>query len=83
MKRNLPNPFGRTLGLVHGDRHGNHSDTPTGKDTTHDEERDSSSSGLQGDTNCEDADSKDDTVSPTEEVGSGSGEKSTKEGSSG
>ena len=65
--------------MIHGDQHGNHSDTPTGEDTTNDEERESGSSGLHGDTSNEDVDGEDDRPSPTEEIGSGSGEQSTEE----
>ena len=83
MKGNPPNPLGGTLGLVHGDQHGNHTNAPTGEDTTHDEERDSLSGGLHDDTNGEDSDSEDDGPSPTEDVCGGGGEKSTKESTSG
>jgi len=80
MKGSSPNPLGRTLGLVHRDQHRNHSDTPTGKDTTHDEEGDSGSSGLHGDTGREDKDREDDGPPPTEDIcGGGCGE-STDEG---
>ena len=60
MKENLQNPLGRTLGLIHGNQHGNRSDTPTGKDTTNDEQRESGSNGSQGNTSSEDANAEDD-----------------------
>jgi len=62
------NPLGRTLGLVHGDQHGNHTNTPTGEDTTHDEEREGKSSRLHGNTDGKDEDSEDDGPSPTEDI---------------
>ena len=83
MKGNLPNPFGRTLGLIHGDQHGNHSDTPTGEETTSDEERESGSSDLHGNTSNENENSEDDRPPPTEEIGGGGGEQSTDECASG
>jgi len=79
MKENSPNPLGGTLGLIHGNQHGNHSDAPAGEDTTNDEERESSSSGLHGDTSSEDENGEDDGPPPTEEIGRGSGEQSTEE----
>ena len=83
MKGNSPNPLGRTLGLIHGDEHGNHSDTKTGEETTGDEEGDSESGGLHGDTGPEYDDSEDDRPSPTEEICGGGGEQSTEECTSG
>ena len=80
IKGNSPNPLGRTLGLVHGDQHRNHSDTPTSEDTAHDEERKSGSSGLHGDTGHEDEDGEDDGPSPTEKICGRSGKESTEEG---
>ena len=79
MKGNSPNPLGRTFGLIHGDQHGNHSDTPTGEDTADDEKRESGSGGLHGDTSSEDDDGEDDGPSPTEEICGGSGEQGTEE----
>ena len=83
MKGSLPDPLGGTLGLVHGDQCGNHSDTPTGEDTTHDEERNSGRSGLHSDTGREDEDGEDHGPPPTEDIGGGSCEKSADEGASG
>jgi len=83
MKGNSPNPLGRTLGLIHGDQHGNHSNTETGEDTTDDKERESKGGGLHGDTSCEDEDGEDDGPSPTEEICGGGGEQSTEECTSG
>ena len=79
MKGNSPNPLGRTLGLIHGDQHGNHPNTPTGKDAANDEERESGGGGLHGNTNHEDEDGEDDGPSPTHEIGHGSCEQSTEE----
>ena len=79
MKGNSPNPLGRTLGLIHGDQHGNHSDTPAGEDATNDEERESGGGDLHGDTNNEDDDGEDDGPPPTEEIGSRCGKQSTEE----
>ena len=83
MKVNVPDPLGGTLGLVHGDQHGNHSDTPTGEDTTYDEKRNGGCSGLHGDTSREDEDGEDDGPSSTEDICAGGGEESTDECSSG
>ena len=83
MKGNLPNPFGGTFRLIHGDQHRNHSDTPTSKDTAYDEERKSGGSGLHGDASGKDEDSKDDGPSSTEEICGGGSEESTEEGASG
>ena len=83
MKGSSPNPLGRTLGLIHGDQHGNHPDTPTSKDTADDKERESGGSNLHGDTNREDEDGEDDGPPPTHEIGDGSCEQSTEEGAGG
>ena len=83
MKGNSPNPLGGTFGLVHGDQHRNHSNTPTGEDAAYDEKRESGSSGLHGDTGREDEDSEDDGPPSAEEICSGRGEESTEEGTSG
>jgi len=82
MKENLPDPLRGTLGLVHGDQHGNHSDTPTGENTTHDEERNGRGSGLHCDSGPEDDDGKDDRPPPTEEICGGGGKEGTEEGTS-
>ena len=79
-KGNLPNPFGGTLGLIHGDQHRDHSDTPTGEDTTHDEERNSGGSGLHRDTSGEDEDGEDNGPPSTEDICGRGGGESTKEG---
>jgi len=79
MKGNLPDPFGGTLGLIHWNQHGNHSDTQTGEDTTNDEQRNCCSSGLHGDTSREDDDGKDDGPPPTEDIRGGGGEEGTEE----
>lgn len=83
MKGSLPNPLRRTFGLVHGDQHGNHSNTETGEDTAHDEEGKREGSGLHGDTGGEDEDGEDDGPSPTEEICGGGGEESTEESTGG
>ena len=83
MKGNSPNPLGGTFGLVHGDQHRNHSNTPTGEDAAYDEKRESGSSGLHGDTSRKDEDSEDDGPPPAEEICSGRGEEGTEEGTSG
>ena len=79
MKGNSPNPLGRTLGLIHGDQHGNHPNTPTGKVPADDEERESGGCDLHGDTDREDEGSGDDGPSPTSVIGHGSCEQSTAE----
>ena len=79
MKGSSPNPLWRTFGLIHGDQHGNHSDAPARKDATHNEERESERSGLHGNTNGEDQDSKDDGPSPAEKICSGGCEQRAKE----
>ena len=83
MKGSLPNPLGRTFGLVHGDQHGNHSNTQTGEDAAHDEEGKREGSGLHGDTGGEDEDGEDDRPSPTEEICGGGGKESTEESTGG
>jgi len=83
MKGDSPNPLGRTLGLIHGDQHGNHSDTPTCEDATNDEERECGGSDLHGDTSREDEDGEDDGPPSTEEIGGGGGEQCTEERANG
>jgi hypothetical protein len=50
------------------DQRGNHSDAPTGEDTTYDEEGNSGNIGLHVNLSREDEDSKDDGPLPTEEI---------------
>ena len=83
MKGDSPNPLWRTLGLIHGDQHRNHTNAPTGKYTTDDEEGKGESASLHCDTSGEDEDSKDDGPSPAEEIGSGGCEEGTEESTCG
>ena len=83
MKGDLPNPLGRTLGLVHGDQHGNHSDTPTGEHAAYDEERNGRRSNLHCNTGREDEDSEDHRPPPTEDICGRGARESTDEGTSG
>jgi hypothetical protein len=81
MKGNSPNPLRRTLGLIHGDEHRNHSDTQTCKYTTDNEERKSGGGDLHGNTDGEDEDGEDNGPSPTEEICGGGCEEGAEKGS--
>ena len=80
MKGGSPNPLRRTFGL---NQHRNHTNAPTGKHTTDNEERKGSGAGLHRNTSGEDDDSKGDGPSPTEEIGGGGCEEGTEEGARG
>lgn len=76
-------PLGRAFRLVHGDQARDHSDTETGEDTTDDEEGNSLSTHLEGNTEGEDQACRDDTPLAAEEVTHGSSQESTEESTSG
>ena len=63
------NPFGRALGLVHGDEGRNETDTETGEDTADDEGSPLVATCLQTDTECEDEGGEENTAATTEVVG--------------
>ena len=79
MKGYAPNPFGGTFGLVHGDQHRDHPDTPTGEDAAYDEEGKSGGGDLHGNTSREDDDGEDDGPPSAEEIRGGGCEESTEE----
>ena len=55
-------PFGRTLGEVHGDEGGDETDTQTGEKTADNENRQLVATSLHGDTEAEDNDSNECTA---------------------
>ena len=71
------NPFGRALGLVHGDEGGDETDTETCEDTANDERREVGGAGLEGNTEAEDDAGELNTATTTEVISDGSAEKGT------
>lgn len=70
-------PLGRALGLVHGDKGGDETDTETSENTADDEGSDVMRTGLEGNTEGKDDTCELDTATTAEDIGSGSAEEGT------
>lgn len=75
------NVLGSALGLVHGNKARSSSDTKTSKDTSNNEGSKCCSTGLESDSNAEDYEVSNDSVSTSKRVSDGVGQKGTNKGS--